>query len=127
MKLVENTCRDSFDLFYGLFKYNKHSAEQIQRLREGFANVERQLAAKEAYLAAKTEIMQDEKKKLFAECRTLIREAVAQSTLPPLPPPPSSQSSSSSAPAAEAATEGKDVTPRPTNPIIHPPPQSTKR
>ena len=47
LKLVDNTCRDSFDLFYGLFKYNKHSADQIQRLREAFANVERQLAAKE--------------------------------------------------------------------------------
>lgn len=47
LKLVDNTCRDSFDLFYGLFKYNKHSSDQIQRLREAFANVERQLAAKE--------------------------------------------------------------------------------
>jgi DNA-binding transcriptional MocR family regulator len=56
LKLVDNTCRDSFDLFYGLFKYNKHSAEQIQRLREAFANVERQLAAKEAYLAARSEV-----------------------------------------------------------------------
>ena len=87
MQLVDNTCRDSFDLFYGLFKYNKHSSDQIQRLREAFANVERQLAAKEAYLAARTEIMQDERKKLFAECRSLIREAVAQSTVPPLPAP----------------------------------------
>jgi hypothetical protein len=30
LKLVDNTCKDSFDLFYGLFRYNKHSAEQIQ-------------------------------------------------------------------------------------------------
>lgn len=56
LKLVDNTCRDSFDLFYGLYKFNTHSYEQIQRLREAFANVERQLAAKEAYLAARSEV-----------------------------------------------------------------------
>ncbi len=101
LKLVDNTCRDSFDLFYGLFKYNKHSSDQIQRLREAFANVERQLAAKEAYLAARTEIMQDERKKLFAECRTLIREAVAQSTMS-LPPPSGSTAAASAVAAQEA-------------------------
>ena len=56
LKLVDNTCKDSFDLFYGLFKYNKHSADQILKLREAFANVERQLAAKEAYLLARAEV-----------------------------------------------------------------------
>lgn len=56
LKLVDNTCKDSFDLFYGLFKYNKHSADQIHKLREAFANVERQLAAKEAYLLARAEV-----------------------------------------------------------------------
>ena len=117
LKLVDNTCRDSFDLFYGLFKYNKHSSDQIQRLREAFANVERQLAAKEAYLAARTEIMQDERKKLFAECRTLIREAVAQSTmnLPPPPPPPVSPPvSPPPATTTASADVDEDVPPPPT-------------
>lgn len=59
LKLVDNTCKDSFDLFYGLFKFNKHSGEQIRKLREAFANVERQLAAKEAYLAARAEVCGD--------------------------------------------------------------------
>jgi len=60
LKLVDNTCKDSFDLFYGLFKYNKHSADQILKLREAFANVERQLAAKEAYLLARAEVRKGE-------------------------------------------------------------------
>jgi hypothetical protein len=49
------------------------TARCCQRLREAFANVERQLAAKEAYLAARAEVMQDEKKKLFAEARSVNR------------------------------------------------------
>ncbi|CAN0389067.1 unnamed protein product, partial [Phaeothamnion confervicola] len=47
LRLMENTCSDSFDLFYGLYKFNAHSHEQLRRLRESFAHVERQLAAKE--------------------------------------------------------------------------------
>lgn len=124
LKLVDNTCRDSFDLFYGLFKYNKHSSDQIQRLREAFANVERQLAAKEAYLAARTEIMQDERKKLFAECRSLIREAVAQSTNLPSSSSNIHQSSSPSAgppPASASPSGAADPKPEEASSITPPP------
>mmetsp|Transcript_18204 Transcript_18204/g.23985 ORF Transcript_18204/g.23985 Transcript_18204/m.23985 type:complete len:701 (+) Transcript_18204:119-2221(+) len=77
LHLVERTCSDSFDLFYGLFKYNPQSGEQLRRLREAFAHVERQLAAKEAYLTAKAEMAQDERQKLMAEARSLIRGAIS--------------------------------------------------
>lgn len=43
MRLMETTCADSFELFYGLFRYNPHSNEQLRRLRESFAEVERQV------------------------------------------------------------------------------------
>jgi len=39
-KVVDNTCKDSFDLFYGLFKYNKLSSDTISRLKRTFANIE---------------------------------------------------------------------------------------
>ena len=39
---METTCADSFELFYGLFRYNPHSHSQLRKLRESFAEVERQ-------------------------------------------------------------------------------------
>ncbi len=47
LNLVENTCKDSFDLFFGLYYYNSFAASQLQNIREALAQVERQLAAKE--------------------------------------------------------------------------------
>ena len=55
LNLVENTCKDSFDLFFGLYYYNSYASSQLQNIREALSQVERQLAAKEAYLAAKAE------------------------------------------------------------------------
>jgi prephenate dehydrogenase len=52
LRLMETTCSDSFDLFYGLYKFNEHSHETLRRLRESFAHVERQLAAKEVCYAS---------------------------------------------------------------------------
>lgn len=75
LRLMETTCADSFELFYGLFRYNPHSHSQLKKLRESFAEVERQLAAKEAYLAAKAEIADDDRRRILAEFRTLIQEA----------------------------------------------------
>ena len=71
-----------------------------------------------------TQIMQDEKKKLFAECRTLIREAVAQS-LPPSPP--SSPQSTNAAPPGEASAPQVKDAPKPPNPLIHPPPPASQK
>lgn len=40
---METTCADSFELFYGLFRFNPHSHSQLRKLRDSFAEVERQV------------------------------------------------------------------------------------
>lgn len=39
LNLVENTCKDSFDLFFGLYYYNTYAASQLQNIREALAQV----------------------------------------------------------------------------------------
>jgi len=46
LNLVENTCGDSFDLFYGLFMYNKNSLEMLERLDFAFEDLRKQLMAR---------------------------------------------------------------------------------
>ncbi|KAK8595958.1 hypothetical protein V6N12_064463 [Hibiscus sabdariffa] len=36
LNLVENTCEDSFDLYYGLFLYNKSALKMVGRLDLAF-------------------------------------------------------------------------------------------
>lgn len=75
LNLVENTCKDSFDLFFGLYFYNSYAGMQLAKIREALAQVERQLAAKEAYLAAKAETVNDQRSRILEECRVLLQEA----------------------------------------------------
>lgn len=77
LSLVENTCKDSFDLFFGLYYYNSYAASQLQRIREALSKVERQLAAKEAYLAARSEASNEQRGRILEECRSLIKEALS--------------------------------------------------
>lgn len=79
LNLVENTCKDSFDLFFGLYYYNSYASNQLRKIREALAQVEKQLASKEAYLAARTELTNDQRNRLLDECRTLIRDALQRS------------------------------------------------
>lgn len=76
LNLVDNTCKDSFDLFFGLYFYNPHASTQLQKIRDALAKVERQLAAKEAYLAARAEVNNDQRSKILEECRSIIREVL---------------------------------------------------
>jgi prephenate dehydrogenase len=76
LKLVENTCSDSFDLFFGLYHYNKYAELQLRKIREALAQVERQLAAKEAYLAAKAETNADQRSRILEECRSIMRDVM---------------------------------------------------
>lgn len=46
LNLIESTCKDSFDLFFGLYKYNKNSQAQIDNLRESLDQVVRHLELK---------------------------------------------------------------------------------
>lgn len=48
LKLVDNTTADSFDLFYGLYKYNRHSADTITRLEEAMDRLVKNLKRKES-------------------------------------------------------------------------------
>ncbi|XP_077216249.1 prephenate dehydrogenase family protein [Tasmannia lanceolata] len=43
LDLVENTSKDSYDLYYGLFMYNPNATEELQRLENAFDSVKRQL------------------------------------------------------------------------------------
>ncbi|KAL3945063.1 MAG: hypothetical protein SGBAC_000854 [Bacillariaceae sp.] len=72
---------ESFDRFYGMYKYNKNSKAYLSAIRENLAAMERQLAAREAYLAAKAEMRQSERHKLLAETRLLLQELVQGGTL----------------------------------------------
>ena len=74
-RLIEFTCADSFDLFYGLFCHNAKSHESLTRLREALSQIERQLAAKEAYLAAKVEMSNSQRRAMIGEVRALMRDA----------------------------------------------------
>lgn len=43
LNLVDNTAKDSFELFYGLFLYNQNAMEQLERLDWAFELVKKQL------------------------------------------------------------------------------------
>jgi len=45
LQLVENTSKDSFDLFYALYKFNPSSAQQLQAFEDAMAGVSRDLRA----------------------------------------------------------------------------------
>ncbi len=72
--VTDMTSGDTFDQFYGMYKYNPRAKDHIAKLRENLAKVERQLAAKEAFLAAKAELQNTDRQRLIAECRQLLHE-----------------------------------------------------
>eukprot|EP00591_Stephanopyxis_turris_P006619 CAMPEP_0195511502 /NCGR_PEP_ID=MMETSP0794_2-20130614/3792_1 /TAXON_ID=515487 /ORGANISM="Stephanopyxis turris, Strain CCMP 815" /LENGTH=677 /DNA_ID=CAMNT_0040639103 /DNA_START=247 /DNA_END=2280 /DNA_ORIENTATION=+ len=74
LDVAEMTANDTFEEFYGLFKYNENASTLMNAMRDNLAKVERQLAAKEAYLAAKSEMKNDDRLRLLKECETLMRE-----------------------------------------------------
>lgn len=85
--VVKMTDSDSFDLFYGMFKFNEENAKShIREMKERLAKIEMQLAAKEAYLAAKAEMQNDDRQRLMQECEILLRE-VAKGYGSKVPPP----------------------------------------
>ncbi|MQL92983.1 hypothetical protein Taro_025618 [Colocasia esculenta] len=43
LQLVENTCKDSFDLYNGLFMYNKNSTELLDRMEVAFDSLKKEL------------------------------------------------------------------------------------
>lgn len=47
LKLIETTNADSFDLFYGLYKFNRNSMDIIVKLKEAMDDVVGKLLEKE--------------------------------------------------------------------------------
>lgn len=43
LDLVENTASDSFDLYYGLFMYNKNALEELEKLDLAFESLKKEL------------------------------------------------------------------------------------
>ena len=43
LQLVDNTCKDSFDLYNGLFMYNKNSTELLDRMELAFDSLKKEL------------------------------------------------------------------------------------
>jgi prephenate dehydrogenase len=74
--VADMTLGDSFDLFFGMYKYNANAREHLHKMRENLANIERQLVAKESYLAASAELRHNDRKRLLAETKLLLREVV---------------------------------------------------
>ena len=46
LRIVENTCGDNFDLYYGLFMYNINATEKLERLEMDFDGLKKQLVGK---------------------------------------------------------------------------------
>jgi prephenate dehydrogenase len=72
--VADMTSGDSFDLFFGMYKFNDRARSHIGKLRDNLATLERQLAAKEAYLAASAELHSRDRQRLLEETRMLLRE-----------------------------------------------------
>lgn len=51
--VVETTCKDSFDLFYGLYKYNPNARKELDKLESALQNIRLKLEAAEAEEAEK--------------------------------------------------------------------------
>ena len=74
--VADMTSGDSFDLFFGMFKFNANAKDHINNMRDNLAKVERQLAAKEAYLAASLEMKKSDRQRLLTETKLLLQEIV---------------------------------------------------
>jgi arogenate dehydrogenase (NADP+) len=81
--VAEMTAGNSFDAFFGMFKYNKRAKEYLMAMRENLADVERKLAARDAYLTAKAEMKKNDRQLLLAETKLLLQELVKTGLLTP--------------------------------------------
>jgi prephenate dehydrogenase len=79
--VADMTAADSFDLFFGMFKFNQNARKHLTKMRDNLATLERQLAAKEAYLAASAEMQNSDRQRLIAETRLLLQEIAKNGNL----------------------------------------------
>jgi len=74
LEVAAMTHGETFDLFYGMYKFNSRAKDYLARMRENLARIEMKLAAKEAYLTARAEFQNNDRQRLIAECRELFRD-----------------------------------------------------
>jgi arogenate dehydrogenase (NADP+), plant len=80
--VADMTAGDSFDLFFGMYKYNQDRAKtHLVKLRDNLANIERQLVAKESYLEATAELHNQDRQRLLAETKSLLQEILTSGGL----------------------------------------------
>jgi arogenate dehydrogenase (NADP+), plant len=77
--IADATSEESFDLFFGMFKFNHRAKDYLNKMRENLAKVERQLASKEAYLAATAEMKSVDRQRLIAETKILLQDILRES------------------------------------------------
>jgi hypothetical protein len=56
LDVADMTSNDSFDLFFGMFRYNPRAREHSNKIRDNMSSMECQLVAKESYIAATSEM-----------------------------------------------------------------------
>lgn len=74
--MADMSSGDSFDVFFGMFKFNNNAQLHLTRMRENLAKLEQKLAAKEAYLAASSERQTRDRQSLITETKLLLQEIV---------------------------------------------------
>jgi prephenate dehydrogenase len=79
--VADMTSGDSFDLFFGMFKFNERAKDHLNKMRDNLARVERQLAAKEAYITARAEMKTTDRQQLIAETKLLLQDIVQSGEL----------------------------------------------
>jgi prephenate dehydratase/prephenate dehydrogenase len=98
--VADMTSGDSFDLFFGMFKFNDRAKEHLNKMRDNLARVERQLAAKEAYIEAREEMKATDRQRLISETKSLLQDIIQSGELnsslvkPAASTPPNPQESS---------------------------------
>jgi prephenate dehydratase/prephenate dehydrogenase len=79
--VADMTSGDSFDLFFGMFKFNDRAKEHLNKMRDNLARVERQLAAKEAYIEAREEMKATDRQRLISETKSLLQDIIQSGEL----------------------------------------------
>jgi len=74
LNVVEKAKGRNFDFFYGLYEFNLEAEEVLDKMRDNLSFVQKGLAAKGAYLAAKKELKNEHRENLMEECKLLMRE-----------------------------------------------------
>mmetsp|Transcript_17404 Transcript_17404/g.29522 ORF Transcript_17404/g.29522 Transcript_17404/m.29522 type:complete len:299 (-) Transcript_17404:491-1387(-) len=79
--VTDTTSEDSFELFFGMYKYNPRARKYLNQMRDNLALVERQLASKEAYLSARMELKTHRNQDLVEKTAELLKDVLKKTDL----------------------------------------------